>query len=352
MSHALLGQCTCPNLQIQLNSNYTSCDPTKLVEFHRTSLLKTLLSSQWTNGVVAGTASPGKGKLRTVELWYQPRIVPGEINSTTTNVCTSTNNSGSLCHTCEIDTNVGKSYNEFINAETLATVCLDNDMYIAQRIQAMMNAIVMEVNDDLIDQLSACSGAFGQNETGVVANVKTTRTRKTGTNDPATEAIEDIAFATMNAGYCSVPYIFGWNEIFRYLKAIKAGCCADNGIDFSQLVQQNDMVLVPSSRIPTALGNTNGFLTVNPGAVQLISWNEFQGAAGLNVLGDESFRKGVIIDPNTGLPFDLLLQSNCNGLTIFIKSTYTLCCMPDDMFSAGDRMDGVRFVNEWNISNV
>ena len=156
----------------------------------------------------------------------------------------------------------------------------------------------------------------------------------------------------MNAGYCSAPYIFGYNEIWKYLKyRIPAGCCADSGLDIARMLQQNTMVAMPNVNIETTFGS-NHFITLSAGAVQLVTYNEFEGMELRNTITSGDHQEFVIRDPLTQLPFDILMNRPCGGnLNIFIKLAFELCCMPNDLFSVGDRLDGVTQVNEWVISN-
>jgi hypothetical protein len=350
MSQSLSTLVTCANIQDQLNTHFlTQMNP---LDVREKQLFTDVFvnSALNTNGILQSKVSPGRGKKKAVELIYTPPLLESEIGSSPEKKCTSTNEKGALSHTYEIETDEGSNYDEKFDLINMASMCMDNPLWIAARIQAAMDGITKKIGTDNATQLALLTGAFGDGETGVTANVKTINTLKSGTTDFDLSAWAKIVFAAENAGYPGAPIVFGWDTIYQYMKEAKAGCCANNGIDISQYVAQNDLVFMADKKIKTALGSQN-FLMLAPGAVQMLSWLEFEGENGINVIDDESYKQTVITDPKTGFRFDLQLKNDCGNIIINIKLAHKLVGLPSDMFQVGDAFQNVTFVNEFAIVN-
>jgi len=134
---------------------------------------------------------------------------------------------------------------------------------------------------------------------------------------------------------------------------VAAACCADSGTDLNTFMSQNPFAFVGDYRIEQASAfDKDNFLVTTPGALQIIRYNQFEGA---NVIDDDSFTTTTINSPATGLPYDLFISKTCtNGgisINVNLRTAVKLVNMPDDMFGAGDRMEGVNFVNQYLISN-
>lgn len=354
MSHLLSPYCNCPTLQEELDLHFTQCHPTKMRHAQESSVVQFLRSATNTNNLIQQRVAPGRGKLRTLELTYTPRVRLSEIGNNGTGVnCTNTNKSGCVTHTCEIDVDNNVYVEETFDPRDLATICKDNELHVAERIQAMMDGAIRRLDQRVVSDMAACVGNFAEGESDVNASDEKTVETKKSNGDPDTNAIEEIGFATMNAGYCSAPYLFGYNEIYKYLKyRIPAGCCADSGLDIARMLQQNQMLFMPNVNIETTFG-TDHFISLAAGAVQLLTYNEFEGREGLNQIttgGDH--QRFVLRDPLTNIPFDVLINRPCDGnYNVWMRIIYEVCCMPNDLFSTGDRLAGVTQVNEWRIVN-
>lgn len=340
---------TCPEIQDNLRNYFTSCDKTKLLPMHETSFVQYLVSNVNTDGTLQTQVAPGRGKRRTVELVYTPRIGVSEFSSTPAKVCVSTNKPSDCVETYQI-IDVGLQYDEVWDLLDLRDICEDNELWVAERIARIMNGAIRKMDVDTMQDLTVLTGNFGAGETGVAAQVKTVASQKAN-GDPDPNFFVEIGFAGENAGYCSVPYVFGYDETSKTYKRAAAGCCADSGINLSEISMKEPTVFSPNSNVPTQFG-ANRFVTIDAGAVQLLFWNEFMGPKGINELDDgDHYKQTVLFHPLTGIPFDFQWSNNCGVISINIKLAYQLVGMPDDMFPAADHHDGVVGVNEFLISN-
>jgi hypothetical protein len=351
MSHILTDIIACPTIQDQLNQHFlTQMNPLDAREKQGFTDMF-VNSSLNTNGILQSKVNPGGGKKRVVELIYTPPVLESEIGTSPAKKCTSTNEAGMLSEQYELADDEGVNYDEKFDLLNMANMCQDNSLWFAGRIQAMMDGLTKKMGTINAQQLALLNGAFGSGEANVNTNVKTISTRVSA----ATGALDirgyaKIANAAENAAYPSAPFVFGWGEIYDYMKELKAGCCATSGIDLGAYVAQNDLVFIADKKIGTALPNDN-FMMVAPGAVQLLTWLEFEGARGINVIDTEVYKQTVITDPKSGIRFDLQVKNDCGNIYVNIKLAHKLVGMPSDMFSAGDAFDGVKWVNEFAIVN-
>jgi hypothetical protein len=354
MSHDLTSIIACPDIQDQLNQHFlTQANPLDARE--KQDFTDVFVNSALnTNGILQSKVSPGRGKRRTVELIYTPPILESEIGTTPAKACTSSNEAGMLSESYELADDEGVNYDEKFDLLNMATMCQDNALWFAGRIQAIMDGLTKKMGTINATQLALLHGNFGSGESNVNTKIKTiaTRTATALGAGPDMSGWSDIVKAAENAGYPGAPFVFGWGEIYDYVTKVKAGCCANAGIDIAAFAAQNDLVFLKDKKIGSALNTaTNQFLTLAPGAVQLLTWLEFEGERGINVIDSEVYKQTVITDPRTGFRFDLQVKNDCGSIYVNIKLAHKLVGMPTDMFSAGDAFDGVTFVNKFAISN-
>lgn len=341
---------SCPQIQQDILNNFIqnadvlgAKEPQGFTDF--------VMSPTNTNGVLQSKINAGGGKYRSVELLYTNPVLESAISTSPAKLCVSTNEAGTFSKTYQIDTTAGVAYNEKFDLLNMAAMCKDNSLWFAQRVQAMMDGLVKKIGTINATQLALLYGAFASGDSGVTQNIKTVRTRKSSSNDVDLDAYEEIAFSAANNNYSSVPFIFGFGEIFKYSRKVAAGCCAAEGVDYGQYAANNAYVMVPDKKVYTALGSNDNFLMVNPGAVQFISWLEFEGANGINVIDDQAYKQTVITDPKTGIRFDFQLKNDCGTIHVNIKLAHKLVGLPADLYAGGDAFRGVTWVHEFAINN-
>lgn len=351
MSHAAPNLIDCPTLQAELDEHFTMCDPTKHLALNETSYIRFLVSDVNAHGFkLQQRLSPGKGKRRTVDLTWTPRIIPDEMSDTPTKVCTSTNEAGMRSETFTIP-DIGFQYDELFDLTELRDICKDNGLYIAERIQAIMNGAIRKMDIDAVEDLATCVGRFALGELNVNADNEKTVTSLNAAGDLNRRFISDITFAAKNASYCTNPFVLGWQESWKAFEDIRAGCCNTNsGVDIDELFRNNPYVFLPNSNIEDTFA-VNHFIMLAAGATQFVYYNEFMGDRGINVIDTEDYKQMVLFEPETGLPFDFQWTNTCGDITISLKLAYQVVCIPTDVFDDGDRLDGVTQVNEFIISN-
>lgn len=345
MSHIGSGLIPCPQIQEDLNTQFTRSVPNNRMEPQ--GFTDFVVSSINTDNYIQNLVAPGRGKKRQVELVYTPPILEGEISTTPVKKCTSDNEAGQLSETYELG-DEGVQYDETFDLLHMAEMCKDNSLWLAQRIQAIMDGLYKKIGTINAQQLLTLYGAFGDGVDGVANDIKTVSTRKSD-GSPNIDALAEIEFASMITGYNTTPYVFGLGEIYKYFKKVAASCCAADGLNLETFAAQNSIVFAPDRKIDR---EWNGdFVTLVPGAVQMLQWLEFEGERGINVIDDDSYKQTVLTDPRTGIRYDFQLKNDCGKININLKLVHKLVGLPTDMYSSGDPFNGVTFVNRYKISN-
>ncbi len=348
MSHSVNDVISCPQIQEDLQTQFTQFDPLGAKDVQ--GFTDFVSSPMNTNGFMQNQIAGGNGKLKQVELVYTPPIAESSVGSSTAKLCVSNNEDGQLSHTYEIDPLVGSAIDRKFTISDLAYMCKDNSLWFAQRIQAMMDALEKSIGTKNATQLALLYGAFGDGESNVTANLKTISTKKASAlGSPIDiDGLTEILFAAMNAGYAGKPIIIGYNEIYKYIKKIAAGSIAAEGVDYGTYAAQNDLVFIADKKVNAALGGEK-FMMVAPGAVQMLSYLEFEG--GLSTVNDGAYKQTVMVNPKTGRRFDFQLKNDCGNISVNLKLAHKLIGLPTDMYPVGDNYQNVTFVNKFNISN-
>lgn len=347
MSHCVTTLSSCPTLQDMLEDHFLTCNPARILG--TLGVTRFLLDPVNTNGALQRQVT-FNNKKRQVELVWTPRFREDDVSTDTTQSCASTNKIGENTEIYEVPDN-GSSWDMNFTLSELEEHCEEDDMYLARMIAMGMDVIMRQMETQVMTKIQTLFGAFADGEADVAANVKTVQTQKAD-GSPDINFLSEIEFASRNAGYCSNPYVFGWDEAYKAFKKLDLGatCCADDGLDLAQFQSLNGIVFLPSEKINAALG-ANNFFTMAAGAVQFIYWNEFIGARGIRVADDDAYKQGVLMHPLLGLPVDYVFNNDCGSISIQLKLDWDIVGLPTDLFCADDRLNGVTFVNEYTISN-
>lgn len=343
---------SCANLQCQLEDIFCTGRP------EDTPILQFLFSSYNNNGVLEQRAVPTMGKKRTVELLFSPRVLESEIETTVDHDCTANQVRGETSQLYDFDPGTGVHYDLKFDIVDLIERCESNDTYMARTIQEMIDGLKRKMETQAAVDLVANIGSFSTKDKDQDGSALDSTTQKIVStkysggfiNNRAHSAI--MQTARLNH-YCAGPVVLGEYEIVQYYNDIKVGCCSQQGIDFSQ-VDSSAPFIIPSYRISDALGDVNNFLTMSPGAAIPI-WFNLYGGARTNVLNDDSNYAGIIVDPATGIPFDLRITKGqvgtCTEVHIVIELAWDLFYVPTGLFAVGDHLRGNNFIHKHIITN-
>lgn len=347
---------TCNNIQTRINDLFTGGDPTLPLE--PMDYVRFLQSAQNTNNILQRQISPRNGKVRTVEVAYTPRLLESVVEEGVGRVCESDNYVGDLTETYTIDPADNIGYHEGFDATQLILSCEDNEDYLYRRLAHMINVMDRRVATRYAEQTVALTGAFAADDkdtdgTSITGNTKQVQTAKAN-GDISHKAIREVNYSFELAGYPTNYAIVGFGDIYKYYNELQAGCCANDGLDLGRYFQQNGFAFLKDRRIDVAFdGNFIGLL---PGALQILTYNEFavsrSGRFDILTVDTDTSKRTVIYSPYTGIGYDMMYtDDNCGTVTIQLKLATKLVGMPNDMFAAGDRLNGFTGVLEFAIAN-
>lgn len=343
----------CPDFQANLNGYFGENPQLFMEPIVLTSFLQSEMNA--VDGLqvkLTDLVSPGNGKMRTVQLTYIPRFLESDVEvGTGREDCTSSNVVGETSQLYNIEETDYIQDSLVLDYWLLKKRCQANADYAAQVIQQLIDNVTRKRESMLYADLATMYGSFSAGEPDVTLDVKSIETAfANGTLNP--DGMAEMVTATRYAGYNRGPVVFNGRAMGIYFRKINAGCCSIDGVDIDQLHAQYGFVSLESYRADDAFGD-DGFITVNPGAAQILEWSEYEGDPdNLNFIDTPQFKAMPIIDPRTGSKYDMKWVMDCNGkISIFIRSWFKLASLPADAWYVGDRLNGVNWINRFEINN-
>tara|TARA_R110000868_G_scaffold112787_2_gene303367 strand:+ start:7294 stop:8346 length:1053 start_codon:yes stop_codon:yes gene_type:complete len=340
---------SCPNIQVELNQFYQTCDASMLRE--PMPFFDFLWSDINTSGIQQ-IVTPSGGKIKTINLRYDKRLLESEVDevSNCATTCVSTTKRNDYSTTIEIDPCDKLQISESMTAIEWAYACQSNEQIVAKKIQMMVDAVVRKMATRLTTQAATLLGNWDSSVTNVDGDGNLCVTLMNGTAlNPF--AMADIDLAMMQTNFCSTTAIFAGVDVYKYYRALNAGCCSSQGIDLASISAQYGKAVLYDKRVQTASGSATYAWVLQAGSLLPIYYTEnnssIMNGAGIaigdsNVQLGANYYKTVIQDPQSGLPMDLTIADNCGVISIIIEANAKLYSLPQ-LFQAGDTMEGVSF---------
>ena len=340
---------SCPNIQTSLDSFFNTSMTLEAMPF-----AEFIMSDVNRNGI-SQAVHPTSGKVKTVELRYNKRILESDLDTNVENPkCVATEKRGDCISPYTIDPTQNVSANQLIEASDVIYNCENNDTYIAGVIARLVDVVERGVATSMSSEVAALTGAYEANVSGVVADQLVVNTLRAGTTDEiAPFTMENIDLAAIQTGYgMDGIFITGGSLLYQYYRRALAGCCSDSGVDIGSLMQTYGKVVTYDKRVASALGSTVSLMT-RPGALALIYYTQLGWLDGTPVpLIASNYYKTVIFSPRLNVPMDLIIKDDCGALSVIVTATTKLVSGPTDQFAAGDDYEGVNWVNEIKVTNV
>lgn len=346
----------CATLQADLTQYFNTCgaemirEPMPFAEF---------ITSPLNNNGLSQVIAPGNGKTRSVELTYQARIPESEVTENDADLCACDTTRGNCSQTYTIDPDENLSVCETISAANLRAICMPNDVFVMKKLAHLVDVLERRIATEIVQEASFLTGTWNGSE---VPNINGTdqlvvKTLEDGSNfRPNALAMSEIDFALTASGYCAPAPIFGGRLLYQYYRNMIAGCCADSGNDLAKHLSLYGKAVAYDPRVAATIsGGQNAGLVIQPGAVALLTWNEFGWNAGMPLPFNEgsNYARTMIVSPRLGIPLDVIVKDECPGtLTIVVSAVIKLVNLPSDIFPVGDKYRGVNFFNEILVTNV
>jgi len=292
----------CPQIQQQVNNAFLSNAPA--MKYRRIGFLQALMSSINTAGVQKIQLDGGiSGKRREVQLvWSEPYCQ--DVAAAALDCTDFTNNDEPVLQEqiITIPANPFTSVDGSGNAKRLkfttkemAKLCENNAQFLANHIMQWMRGLEEGMDAALLAQFVGQVGLFAD---GSASKGIPLFALASGLQAAIPSAVEKIENEYSDILANGTPIIVGGNAIKNYSNRLKIGCCNMWGVNMSAAAGQwyffNDQF------IEDAFG-ANNFVALAPGAVQLVTWNEFAGSEAAN---HEEYQAGTIVSPLTGMEYD------------------------------------------------
>lgn len=331
----------CPNVQDQLETLWrgaNAVDRMPLMEF---------LMTPFNRRGIAQTITPGRGKIRTVEVLYERRLLEDSVVSNQPNPnCEQGPFYGNEVATYTLDPNVNLQTNGGLDIDVAELACMDNAEVLARQLARHIDVLDRKVATEYTAQAVALAagGAWGQNvQTPVVGDVLQLPMFDTN-GKPLPDAWVDLRNAADDSGYGPDMAVFGGNIARRYWQFLQAGCCADFGLDLGELMQRYGYAYGYDKRVAAAHPDGQaGFLVLQPGALQVLNFSRAEGrdAFGEILKQGSNYAYFVVRSPRLGLAYDVTLKDDCGKVAVNITATGKVIALPNDMFAVGDEYEGV-----------
>lgn len=264
------------------------------------------------------------GKTKIVQINWQPQACDSDVVTTCTPNCTPTITpepkedliSSFLC----------AKYPMTFSETEMRKMCQGTDeAFIATNIYRAMNAINVSVDKAILALLLAGVGETA----GGAAELSIPLFTAAGTPNPMAYAQILNEFEALGAS--GSPILVGGQMFDLYAKAQQIACCNSTaGIDLSQIQANGYFYSDPSINSVDDPTTTIGWL---PGAAQLVTWNKYVGEYAVM---DKTFEHGTIVDPITGLKYDLKRHYDDCAETWFVELSlnWRLWMMPKSSLCA------------------
>lgn len=346
----------CEDLQGNLDQFFNTCNASQLRE--ATPFFDFLMSDPNRAGLQQ-TISPGNGKYKTVNLKYQKRYLESDVLTDQANPkCTNSNQPYDCNQAYTIDPTQNVSHGFYLNIADLRNVCESNREIFANQIQMSVDAVMRKLATDMTTDAVTLLGRWNTNVEDVTGgdrlDLATLKSVASGDINPV--LYQKLELALMQTGYCAPPALFAGTELYSYFRnSSMSGCCSNEGIDLNAQWNNFGISVSYDKRVASTAGGNEFAWVVQPGALALITWNQFAGE-GASITGIEPFYGTdyvhmVIYDPKTGFPLDLTIKDNCGTVSVNVTATAKVVGLPNDLYKVGDEQWGVKYFNKIKVVN-
>ena len=300
--------------------------------------LRTIMDPLNTRGYLQNRIDVKNGTKREVELVYTPRISENDVlvgsrpNCQGGTVYGETSETYSLADTDLIRIPFNIPIIDLANREQ------DLDSYVAEQFLRAIRSLTRKLNSEAVAALGVLKGNFADGVTGPVSVA--VRSGSVYLPDPAVKI--GMEYDKAEGRDNGTPIVLGGGYIAEWFRAKEAACCASTNVLLDEYVDNVPMIHVYDPTIEKVLGGQN-FMVLSPGAVQMLTWNQFKGsnAARIDV---QSYQFGTIIDPVTGIECDYTAIFDCGVWKCDVSIYRKFVALPDDVFRLGDDLRGVNYI--------
>jgi hypothetical protein len=327
------------------NNKFVQFDPTAKRTI--SPLIRILTSSINTTGVIQRQIARGGGQKASVDLIYQPRLLESSVSSTPLDACSTGDKNGDLSTSYDIDKNSGSWAKGTIDVKTdLVDAVFPHEYYVQQKIRSLMDAVYRSMATKSFAEISALVGNHASTGNATAITGATKDSNGNLSDDLISKMTYDLSMMEVEG---ITPFAVGGSQDWQRLQNALGYTCCTSALNFDLNEYNRAVGVAPvfDYRAETQWGAGSVYMIV-PGALQLVSFNANGGAA---VADDDTYKSATIMDPETGVMFDYEAKYDCGVWTFSLGLAHEVFGMPPDMFQTGDRLEGVNYVSEFEISN-
>lgn len=333
----------CPNIQQKLINIHRDGAPA----LQRTPVgyIDAILSPENTSGFEKIQTNDGSGKRRIVTITYFQRGIPTDTTSDPSLFCTADIEPAPF--EVEIEAENWLSLKALVfNEEEMRKICDPDDMWIANIMDAYLDALAVQLDVEALTLQAANFGNFidGTNTVHTIYPLDDNLNAQ-----PVAEALMLREYQDINGK--GTPLVVAAGNMDIYGRLVNIGCCNTGGVDVSKGSAYNYYY---DRNVGAAFGDNNDFAVLQPGAVQLVTWNRFVGPYAKKSM---EWEKSTLTDPKTGITYDMIVHYEpCAGdaaegrYIINLGLYYNVYFMPADAYQAGDELFGVNGTLYFNAS--
>jgi len=332
----------CPTIQKNL-IDYISAQGTNLKRT-QVGYLQAITSAINTAGTQQIPIDLGDGKIHSVRLKYSQRGTEADITTTKITDCTTTIEKAPFHQDIDVDQYIATAGIKFTEAE-MKKLCEPQTTWMAEVVMGEMDALAKSLDKKLLALQAVNFGNFNP----AIAGAKSVQLLDAANKSAPvyfgeSTIMEDFAYLDTT----SKPIVIGAGFLSHYVRQVGIGCCNDLG---QNLAQAGNLDFFHDRYVGGILGNANNFIALVPGYIQLLTYNEYAGSYSKE---NDVFSHGTIVDPFTGIRYDMKWHYNdCND-TYFLQLglNYDLHFLPSDAFAYGDELNGVNFALKYLATNA
>ena len=281
---------------------------------------------------------PTNGKKRLVQVNYYQRGIEAEVDLTCTADCPADIEREPLEAIVDVD-NCIQTKGLVFNESEMRKLCEEDSVWVANVIMGQMNAVNVALNKQLLAQQALNFGTF----------LDGTTSKQVKLFEDVSNAARPIATAEIRHQYdltaaSGTPIMIGGGNLDLFAKVNQIACC--NDVVGADLARWTDYAYYFDRFVDTQIG-PNEFIVMAPGAVQLVTWNQYLGEYAKR---NDVFEHGTITDPFTGLTYDLKVHYDDCADRWLIKFFlhWNIFFIPNNAFQVGDDLSGVNYTFNWS----
>ena len=317
--------CACPCIQQALNK--VAGENAQALRRDKVGMISFLRSPENMAGLEPVQLDPGNGKRKCVELNWNQKLCESTINEALSADCSTGTETEPFCETIDITKEL-ETDNMVFNEHNMRRICepmgATDEMWIATVMNSQFNALLTYWDKLVLAEVLLNVGTFMDGNT--IKALQLFNTVNSDAIGPRTRALANIQDEFDQAGLGGIPNLIGAGEVNKWAHMIGFGTPNAAGQDVGMMAAGFNFFY---DRFVEGIFGPNEFLVLAPGAAQLITWNRL---VGTYAKANDVFEHGTIVDPLTGIRFDIKIYYDPCTEMYYIKfqQNWELFVVPDE----------------------